>query len=204
MCWRLSCSTDSTIIFITLCLPLCRKSPTLHLPLLVTRSCHLLTISVFSSTCRARRITRFDRKDKRFQLFSDEPPVDAEYFETPFFDFLGKIKRIVREAHEGLIASAEVFYKQKVSERHCRHRSCREYSLLDATSVCAPFSMLALIIKVIIIILLVSSSLSYSSLFTGHTPDNEAALPAADYGVVCRGHHSKTTVLLQSVAGVPQ
>ena len=63
----------------------------------------------------ARRVMRFDRKDKRFQLFPDETAVDAEYYETAFTDLLGKIKRIVREAHEGLIASAEVFYKQKVS-----------------------------------------------------------------------------------------
>lgn len=62
----------------------------------------------------ARRVMRFDRKDKRFQLFSDEPMVDPDYYQTTFSDLLGKIKRIVREAHEGLISAAEVFYKQKV------------------------------------------------------------------------------------------
>ncbi|KAF6036812.1 CCDC180 [Bugula neritina] len=61
----------------------------------------------------ARRITRFDRKDKRFQLFPDELPVDSEYYEKVFDDLLGKIRRVIREAHEGLIAAAEAFYKQK-------------------------------------------------------------------------------------------
>lgn len=57
---------------------------------------------------------RFDRRDKKFQLFADELTVDADYYETNFADLLGKIRRIVREAHEGLLSAAEVFYKQKV------------------------------------------------------------------------------------------
>lgn len=70
---------------------------------------------MYVSVCdRARRVTRFDRKDKRFQLFPDDPPVEPEYYDNVYTDLLGKVKRIVREAHEGLIASAEVFYKQKV------------------------------------------------------------------------------------------
>ena len=69
--------------------------------------------------CRARRVTRFDRKDKRFQLFPDDAPVEPEYYDTVYTDLLGKVKRIVREAHEGLIATAEVFYKQKVCVSFC-------------------------------------------------------------------------------------
>lgn len=60
---------------------------------------------------------RFDRRDKRFQLFSDEPSVDAEYYETEFSDFLGRVRRVIREAHEGLISAAEVFYRQKVMRK---------------------------------------------------------------------------------------
>ena len=61
---------------------------------------------------------RFDRKDKRFHLFPDDPAPDADYCDSEFSDLLGEIKRTVREAHEGLIASAEIFYKQKVRERN--------------------------------------------------------------------------------------
>jgi len=88
-----------------------------------------LPISELLIFFRARRITRFDRKDKRFQLFPDEPPVDSEYYEKEFDDLLGKIRRVIREAHEGLIAAAEVFYKQKVSVSYPQYNNSTNTSI---------------------------------------------------------------------------
>ena len=82
-------------------------------------------------------MTRFDRKDKRFQLFPDDAPVEPEYYDTVYTDLLGKVKRIVREAHEGLIATAEVFYKQKVRQTLCVCiLVCQELSVYVYTCQC--------------------------------------------------------------------
>lgn len=73
-----------------------------------------------------RRVNKFDRREKRFQLFPDESAAEESSVEATGATFLGKIKHTLHEAQDGLFEAAELYYRQKGARTVTRPQALQE------------------------------------------------------------------------------